>query len=182
MAREMHEEITRIRRLRDDAIDLAGFTSSPPQSAVFDRPDEGIGYRIGKAQKKAFDEIKALRAKGLERRAVNLPPEDQRRMALVFSAYDRFANTLGEGAPLRSTPFSNDEFRAAAQTRFGVELTCLRSSTNLPLKSNASAPDKFITAGTCWPLRTILYLQAPPGSPETGGHIGEHIRSAFSII
>ena len=47
---------------------------------------------------------------------------------------------------MRSTPFSNDEFRAAAQTRFGVELTCLRSSTNLPLKSNASAPDKFVGA------------------------------------
>ena len=43
------------------------------------------GYRIGKAQKKAFDEIKVLRAKGLERRAVNLPPEDQRRMALISS-------------------------------------------------------------------------------------------------
>ena len=114
MAREMQEEITRIRRLRDDAIDLAGFTSSPPQSAVFDRPDEGIGYRIGKAQKKAFDEIKVLRAKGLERRAVNLPPEDQRRMALVFSAYDRFENSLGEGAPLRSIQFSNDELRVAA--------------------------------------------------------------------
>ena len=38
---------------------------------------------------------KVLRAKGLERRAFNLPPEDQRRMALVFSAYDRFANSFG---------------------------------------------------------------------------------------
>ena len=87
-------------------------------------------------KKKAFDEIKALRAKGLERRAVNLPPEDQRRMALVFSAYDRFANSLGEGAPLRSTPFSNDEFRVALQSRLGVPLTCLKPYINHPLKSN----------------------------------------------
>ena len=81
--------------------------------------DEGIGYRIGKAQKRAFDETKVLRAKGLERRADNLLPADQRRMALMFSANDRFANSFGEGAPLRSTPF---EFQAAAQTRFGVRL------------------------------------------------------------
>ena len=111
---------------------------------AFDRPDEGTGYRIDKAQKKAFDEIKGLRAKGLERRADNLPPADQRRMARVFSANDRFENSFGEGAPLRSTPFSNDEFQAAAQTRFGVKLICLTSSTSLRLKSNACAIDKFV--------------------------------------
>jgi len=105
-----------------------------------------IGYRIGKVQKKAFDEIKVLRAKGLERRADNPPPADQRRMAWVFSANDHFANLFGEGAPLRSTPFSNDEFQAAAQTRFGVELTCLKSFTDLPLKSSASAIDKPVDA------------------------------------
>jgi len=70
----MQEEITRIRRLRDEALELAVLAANPPQSAVFDRLDEGIGYRIGKAQKRAFDEIKVLRAKGLERRADNLPP------------------------------------------------------------------------------------------------------------
>jgi len=32
------------------------------------------------------------------------------------------------------------------QTRFGVRLTCLKSSTNLPLKSNAFATDKFVDA------------------------------------
>ena len=42
-----------------------GLAANPPQSAVFDRPDEGLGYRIGKVQKKAFDEIKGLRARGL---------------------------------------------------------------------------------------------------------------------
>jgi len=42
MAREMQEEITRIRRLRDEALELAGLAANPPQSAVFDRPDEGI--------------------------------------------------------------------------------------------------------------------------------------------
>ena len=67
-AREMQEEITRTRRLRDEAFELAGLIANPPQSAVFDRPDEGIGYRIGKVQKKAFDETKVLRTKGLERR------------------------------------------------------------------------------------------------------------------
>jgi len=70
----MQEETTRIRRLRDEALELAGLTANPPrcsrtpQSAVFDRPDEDIGYRIGKVQKKAFDETKVLRTKGLERR------------------------------------------------------------------------------------------------------------------
>ena len=68
-------------------------------------------------------------------------------MALVFSANGRFANSFGEGAPLRSAPFSNDEFQAAAQMRYGVRLTCLISSTDLPLKSNnASAIDKFVNA------------------------------------
>jgi len=67
-------------------------------------------------------------------------------MASVFSANDRFANSFGEGAPLRSTPFLNDEFQAAAQTRFRVRLTRLKSSTNLPLKSNAFATDKFVDA------------------------------------
>ena len=146
MAREMKEEIARIRRLRDEALESAGLAASPPQNAVFDRPDEGFGYRIGKVQKRAFDDIKGLRAKGLQRRASELPPADQRRMASVFSANDRFANSFGEGAPLRSNPFSNDEFRVAAKSRFGVPLTCLKPFINQPLKSNASAPDKFVDA------------------------------------
>jgi len=74
------------------------------------------------------------------------PPADQRRMAWVFSANDRFANSFGEGAPLRSAPLSNDEFQAAAQMRYEVRLTCLMSSTDLQPKSNASAPDKFVGA------------------------------------
>jgi len=73
-------------------------------------------------------------------------PSDQRHMASVFSASDRFVNLFGERAPLRSTPFSNDGFRAAAQTRFGAKLTCLKSFTNLQLKSNASAPNEFVDA------------------------------------
>ena len=100
------------------------------------------------ATKKAFDEIKVLRAKGLERRAVNLPPEDQRRMASVFSAYDRFANSFGEGAPLRSTPFSNDEFRVAVQSRLGVPLTCLKPYINQPLKSNKIMPLRSTSLST----------------------------------
>ena len=68
-------------------------------------------------------------------------------MASVFSANDRFASSFGEGAPLRSAPFSDDEFQAAAQMRFGVRLTCLMSSTDLPLKSNiASVTDKTADA------------------------------------
>ena len=55
MAQEMKEEIARIRRLRDEALESAGLAANPPQSAVFDRPDEGLGYRIGKVQKRAFD-------------------------------------------------------------------------------------------------------------------------------
>jgi len=65
MAREMQEDIARIRRLRDEALESAGLAANSPQSVVFDRPDEGIGYRIGKVQKRAFGEIKGLRAKGL---------------------------------------------------------------------------------------------------------------------
>ena len=65
---------------------MARLAANPPQGTVFDRPGEFIGYRIGKVQKRAFDEIKGLRAKGLERRADNLFPADQRRMASVFSA------------------------------------------------------------------------------------------------
>ena len=66
--------------------------------------------------------------------ADKLPRADQRRMAWVFSANGRFANSFGEGAPLRSTPFSNDEFQAGAQMRYGVRITCLMSSTDLPPK------------------------------------------------
>ena len=47
---------------------------------------------------------------------------------------------------MRSTPLSNDEFHAAAQMHYGAELTCLKSFTNLPLKSNASATDKTVDA------------------------------------
>ena len=64
----------------------------------------------------------------------------------MFSASDRFVNSFGEGGLLRPAPFSNDEFRAAAQTRFGVRPTCLKSFTNLPLKSYASATGKFVGA------------------------------------
>ena len=49
-----------------------------------------------------------------------------RRMASVFSANGRYANSFGEGAPLRSTPASNGEFRVVAQSRFGVTRTCLK--------------------------------------------------------
>ena len=44
---------------------------------------------LGKVQKRAFDETKVHRAKGLEQRADNPPPADQRRMAWMFSANDR---------------------------------------------------------------------------------------------
>jgi len=58
----------------------------------------GIKNIINHKQKKAFDEIKVLRTKGLERRADNPPPADQRRMAWVFSANDRFVNSFRGGA------------------------------------------------------------------------------------
>jgi len=72
-----------------------------------------------------------LRTKGLERRADNFLPADQRRMAWVFSANDRFKNSFGKGAPLQTTPFSNDEFQIAAQMRYGVRLTCLIPTTQV---------------------------------------------------
>ena len=77
----MQKDTARIRRLRDEALESAGLAANPPHSSVFDRPDEGIGYR--------FDETKGLRAKGLERRADNPTRADQRRMASVFSANSR---------------------------------------------------------------------------------------------
>ena len=55
-ARETQDEIAQIRRLRDEALESAGLAANPPQSSVFDRPDESTGYRIGKAQKMAFDD------------------------------------------------------------------------------------------------------------------------------
>jgi len=125
---------------------LAGLAANPPQSAVFDRPGEGIGNRIGKVQKRAFGEINVLRAKGLERRTDTPPLQTSGAWPRCFRPAIVFANSLSEGAPLRSAPFSNDEFQTAAQTRFGVRLTCLRSSTNLPLRSNAFATDKFVGA------------------------------------
>ena len=67
-------------------------------------------------------------------------------MAFVFSNRDRFSNSFGEGAPVRSIPFSNEEFRIAAQSRFGAPLTCLEPHINQTLKSNASATDKFADA------------------------------------
>ena len=68
-------------------------------------------------------------------------------MAFVFSAKDPFANSFGEGAPVRSIEFSNDEFRVAAQSRFGVPLACLKPYTNQSLRSNnASATDKVFDA------------------------------------
>ena len=73
-AREMEEETARIRRLRDAALESGVFATSPPRSAVFDRPDQGFIHRIAKAQKKAFDVTKGPRAKGLERRA-GTPPQ-----------------------------------------------------------------------------------------------------------
>ena len=67
-------------------------------------------------------------------------------MASVLSGNDRFAIPFSEGGALRSKPFSNGEFRVAAQSRFGVPLTCLKPSTNKPPKSSASAPGKFVGA------------------------------------
>ena len=60
MARKMEEETAWIRRLRDEALESAGLAANPPHSAVFDRPEEGLGYRIVKVQKRAFDETKAF--------------------------------------------------------------------------------------------------------------------------
>jgi len=70
----------------------------------------------------------------------SLSSEEQRRMASLFSSNDRFANSIGEGAPLRSTEFSNDEFRVAAQSCFGVPLTFLKPCINQSPKFSASAP------------------------------------------
>jgi len=111
----------------------------PRVQSVFDRPDEGIGYRIGKVQKRAFGEIKVLRAKGLERRADNLPPADQRRMASVFSANDRFAHLFGEGHS-RTT---NSKPRRKCASEFSSPASCppptYHSSQIMPLRSKSSS-------------------------------------------
>ena len=85
---------------------------------AFDRPDEGTGYRIDKAQKKAFDEIKGLRAKGLERRADNLPPADQRRMASVFSAND--TSPMASSGHAAAAPTNTQNKRAALIIHVGA--------------------------------------------------------------
>ena len=68
----MKEEIARTRHLHGGALEPAGLAANSPQSAVFGQPHEGFGYRTDKVQKRAFDKIKGLRARGLELRAGNL--------------------------------------------------------------------------------------------------------------
>ena len=145
-AREMQEDITRIRRLRDEGLELAGLAANPPQSAVFDRPDEGIGYRIGKAQKKTFDEIKVLRTKGLERRADNLPPlQTSGAWPGCFRPTTIFQTRSARGRPCDR--HHSRTTNSKPRRRCATESTCLKSFTNLPLKSNnASAPGKFVDA------------------------------------
>jgi hypothetical protein len=140
----MQEEITRVRSLRDEALESAGLADNSPESPIFDVPDEGFGARVGKVHKKIFDEVKRFRAMGLAARARNLLPADQRRMAFEKGATDPYANSLVVGTPLRSTQFSNEEWQAAAQARNGARLSCLAAYTNHTLKSNASAADRNV--------------------------------------
>ena len=91
-------------------------------------------------------------------RAQRPPPADQRRMAWFSRPttvlQTRWARGRPCGAPLRSTPFSNDEFRVATQPRFGVPLTCLKPlSINHPslvlLRPIRSSTPSTATSKTC---------------------------------
>ena len=122
----------RVRRLRDEALESAGLAANPPQSVVFDRP-AGRGPQLShrQGQKRAFDETKGLRAKGFERRAGNLLPEDQRRMASLFSVNVRFSNSFDEGGFAIDTTLER-----RAPSRGAVSL---RSPAHLPQAFHQSA-------------------------------------------
>ena len=69
-------------------------------------------------------------------------------------------------------PLLNDEFQAAAQTRFGVKLTCLTSSTNLPDNPCASAIEKFVDAFGSSKLELELIQSHMAQKPVLRGEVG----------
>ena len=80
---------------------------------------------------------------GLENRASNLLPDDQRRKAFE-KAKDKYSNSLLGGVPLSSTHFSTHEFQVAVQSMSSVGLTCLIPFFECTLKSRASTADKRV--------------------------------------
>jgi len=167
-AKEMQEEVERLRTLRAAALEEAGLTDTPPKSAIFDAPNAGFGAGTTKVHKQVFDEIRALRVDGLVVRAKNLLPADQRRIAFETSHNDPFANSIAIGMPLRDTPFTDDEYHVAVQTRNGVALSCLAAHTQDTLHSNAAGADKHVDPFG----NNIKKLVGAEGGGTTGNHNG----------
>ena len=140
MASEAQEEIARVRALRAVAVAAAGF-NSPPESILWDAPDEGFGYKLSKIQQLVIDDIKAYRLLGLIRRAKELLPNDQRRMAFLTSHECKFSNCICSGTPLCPRIFHYDLWATAVQSKLGAKLTWLAPIINRNLTSNMPSVD-----------------------------------------
>jgi hypothetical protein len=136
-AKELESEIIRVKDLRSKALDAAGRSLRPPENKTFDTPNTGFGHGVKKLHRAIFDDIRALEAEALQRRAAKLPQNDQRKLAFEQSRSCRFSNVLFSGTPNARTKFTNMEFHTAVQNVLGAPLSILKPYVGLPIRSNA---------------------------------------------
>ena len=131
MATELHSEIARAKLAWMDALQALGEDPSrkPHCESPISVDHVAFGLGVKKLQKAICDEVKILRAKVMDMRAVALPKDDQRRIAYLSRRNDNFARQLLFGCPDNRVPFKPLEFQVAVQRAFGVPLTFIKAIT-----------------------------------------------------
>ena len=141
-ATEFQSEIVRLKALHASALEAAGLTADPDSKGIFDKPNIRFGHGVDKLHRKMFDEIRALEAKALLRRARRLMPNDPRKIAFEQSRVDKFSNTLFVGTPDSLTPLTTAEFRSAVQNKAGAPQSALAALVGYPIDSNSAQTDR----------------------------------------
>ena len=133
-ATEFQSEIVRLKAIHASALEAAGLTADPDSKGIFDKPNIRFGHGVDKLHRKVFDEILALEAKALLRRARRLMPNDPRKIGFEQSRVDKFSNTLFSSAPqTRSHPSPPPSSAQRFRTRQAPPSPPSQPSSAIPL-------------------------------------------------
>ena len=141
-ATEFQSEIDRLNAPHGSALDAAGLTADPDSKGIFDKPSIRFVQGVDKLHRKLFDEICALEANTLLKRAKCILPNEPRRIAFEQSRVGKFSNTYFVGTPDSLTPLTTSEFRSAVQNKAGAPRSALAAPVGCPTDSNSAQTDR----------------------------------------
>jgi hypothetical protein len=145
-ALELRSEWLRLQGLYHDALTTAQDTlTTPTGDPIFRAAPECFGAGVAsKLHKKLFDVIGQALADAMDRRAEQLPLDDQRRMARLAAGNDKFANSFLAGTPVETVKFTALEFETAVQVKLGVPVSATAHLVGNPITNHANCSPSWV--------------------------------------